>query len=72
MRKTKLKTIKLQTFPPAKTPADFERLRRKMLIQEHTNAILSVEASRLLMGDKWADNCVAYRVRCLEKLGVKL
>ncbi len=71
MPKTKSKRVNVRIFPPAKTPEDFERLRRAMKVQEHRNAIVAIDAARPLMGDAWAVRSIAYRLGCLERLGVK-
>lgn len=45
---------------------------REARIKAHLSAIKGVEAQRELMGDKWAEATIAYRVRELKKLGVEL
>jgi hypothetical protein len=71
MPRKKVKSVRVEVFPAAKSPEEFAVLRRKMKIQEHRNAIVAIEATRALMGDEWADRSIGYRVLCLEKLGVK-
>jgi hypothetical protein len=44
---------------------------RTMHIKEHRNAIAGVENMRARMGDKWADNAIAWRVLQLKKMGVR-
>lgn len=71
MRKRKQKVIKLTVFGKPKSPEDRARLQRLRKIEEHRNAIVGADAARQICGDKWADKIIAYRLDCLERLGVK-
>jgi len=61
----KAKKVKKLSFNQLKA------LWRATHIKEHRNAIIGIENRRGLMGDKWADNAVAWRQRELKKLGVR-
>lgn len=71
-RENKPKEKMRGAFPAATTPKQFEQLRRQMKIREHLNAIQGAQDALLLMGQKWVDNVVTYRIQCLERLGYKV